>query len=105
VMLELGRPSHVFDLAKLQGGLEVRWAKEGEKLELLSGKVIDLNEKVGIIACNGKIESLAGIMGGEDTAVTLDTTDVYLESAFWWPEAIMGRAREYKFSSDASHRF
>lgn len=105
VMLELGRPSHVFDLAKLQGGLEVRWAKEGEKLELLSGKVIELNEKVGIIACNGKIESLAGIMGGEDTAVTLDTTDVYLESAFWWPEAIMGRAREYKFSSDASHRF
>ncbi len=105
VMLELGRPSHVFDLAKLQGGLEVRWAKAGEKLELLSGKVIDLNEKVGIIACNGKIESLAGIMGGEDTAVTLDTTDVYLESAFWWPEAIMGRAREYKFSSDASHRF
>ena len=105
VMLELGRPSHVFDLSKLQGGLEVRWAKEGEKLELLSGKVIDLNEKVGVIACNGKIESLAGIMGGEDTAVTLDTTDVYLESAFWWPEAIMGRAREYKFSSDASHRF
>ncbi|MGG4603954.1 phenylalanine--tRNA ligase subunit beta [Paenalcaligenes sp. Me131] len=105
VMLEMGRPSHVFDLSKLQGGLEVRWAKEGEKLELLSGKVIDLNDKVGVIACNGKIESLAGIMGGEDTAVTLDTTDVFLESAFWWPEAIMGRAREYKFSSDASHRF
>src|SRR5690606_34203994 len=60
---------------------------------------------VGVIVAGNAVESLAGIMGGEATAVTLDTTDIFLEGAFWWPEAIMGRARRYKFSSEASHRF
>src|SRR5690606_8240527 len=64
-----------------------------------------LEPDVGVIAAGDVVESLAGIMGGEATAVTLDTTDIYLEGAFWWPEAIMGRARRYKFSSEASHRF
>ncbi|MGO3869051.1 MAG: phenylalanine--tRNA ligase subunit beta [Alcaligenes sp.] len=105
VMLELGRPTHVFDLQHVQAGLEVRWARKGEQLELLSGLNVELDTDVGVIAVNDVPQSMAGIMGGEQSAVTLDTTDVYLEGAFWWPEAIMGRARRYKFSSDASHRF
>ncbi|HUH60098.1 MAG TPA: phenylalanine--tRNA ligase subunit beta [Candidimonas sp.] len=105
VMLELGRPTHVFDLNKIQGGLTVRWALPGETLELLNGQTVQLDPAVGVIAAANGVESLAGIMGGEATAVTLDTTDIYLEAAFWWPEAIMGRARRYKFSSEASHRF
>ncbi|MCQ9616467.1 phenylalanine--tRNA ligase subunit beta [Paenalcaligenes niemegkensis] len=105
VMLELGRPSHIFDLDKVTGELEIRWGRDGEELELLSGKVVKVDASVGVIASAGKAESLAGIMGGEDTAVTLETSNIYLESAFWWPEAIMGRARHYKFNSDASHRY
>lgn len=105
VMLELGRPTHVFDLAKVDKGLTVRWARKGESLELLSGQQITLQPDVGVIAAENGLESLAGIMGGQSSAVTLDTADIYLEGAFWWPEAIMGRARRYKFSSEASHRF
>lgn len=105
VMLELGRPTHVFDLKRIQTGLTVRWANEGETLELLNGQTVTLDPTVGIIAAGDIVESMAGIMGGEATAVTLDTQDIYLEAAFWWPEAIMGRARRYKFSSEASHRF
>ena len=106
VMLELGRPTHVFDLDKIQAGLEVRWAKQDETLELLSGKEITLNPQVGVISSGGVPQSLAGIMGGEDSAVNPETTtDIFIEAAFWWPEAIMGRAREYKFHSEASHRF
>lgn len=106
VMLELGRPTHVFDLEKIKNGLEVRWAKEGETLELLSGKEVTLTPEVGVIASNGVAQSLAGIMGGEDSAVDPEsTTDIYIEAAFWWPEAIMGRARQFKFHSEASHRF
>jgi phenylalanyl-tRNA synthetase beta chain len=105
VMLELGRPTHVFDLSRIEGGLTVRWARQGETLALLNEQEVELDEQVGIIACGDAVESMAGIMGGEATSVTLDTRDIYLEGAFWWPEAIMGRARRYKFSSEASHRF
>ncbi|MCJ9711931.1 phenylalanine--tRNA ligase subunit beta, partial [Bordetella hinzii] len=105
VMLEVGRPSHVFDLDKIQGDLTVRWARKGERLELLSGTHVDLDEKVGVITAGPVVESMAGIMGGEATSVTLDTRNIYLEAAFWWPGAIAGRARRYKFSSEASHRF
>src|SRR5690606_29505670 len=105
VMLELGRPSHVFDLDKVQGSLEVRWAKQGEKITLLNGQTLELEPDVGVIAAAGVPESLAGIMGGEETSVTLDTTNIYLETAYWHPEAIMGKARRYRFGSEASHRF
>lgn len=106
VMLELGRPTHVFDLDRLPAdGLTVRWAQEGESVELLNGQTITLDPMVGVIAADDQVESLAGIMGGEASAVTLDTTNIYLEGAFWWPEAIMGRSRRFKFSSEASHRF
>jgi len=105
VMLELGRPSHVFDLAKIHGGLEVRWGRPGESLKLLNGATVELDAQVGVIADAQVVESLAGIMGGDATAVSLETTDIYLEAAFWWPEAIQGRARRFNFSTDAAHRF
>ncbi|WP_031359002.1 phenylalanine--tRNA ligase subunit beta [Caballeronia sordidicola] len=105
VMLELGRPSHVFDLDKIHGGIEVRWGKKGETLKLLNGNTVELDETVGVIADDRHVESLAGIMGGDSTAVSLDTTNIYLEAAFWWPDSIRGRARKYNFSTDAAHRF
>ncbi|MBH9553147.1 phenylalanine--tRNA ligase subunit beta [Inhella gelatinilytica] len=105
VMFELGRPSHMFDLDKIQGDLEVRWARTGETLKLLNGNTIELDEKVGVIADAVHVESLAGIMGGDSTAVSDDTQNLYIEAAFWWPESIQGRARRYNFSTDAAHRF
>ena len=105
VMLELGRPTHVFDLDKIHGGLEVRWGRKGESLKLLNGNTVDVDEWVGVIADDRQIESLAGIMGGDATAVTLDTQNIYLEAAFWHPQAIQGRARRFNFSTDAAHRF
>ncbi|MDB5934957.1 MAG: phenylalanine--tRNA ligase subunit beta [Massilia sp.] len=105
VMLELGRPSHVFDLDKIHGGLDVRWGIKGETLKLLNGNTVTVDDWVGVIADANQIESLAGIMGGDATAVTLDTQNIYLEAAFWWPNAIQGRARRFNFSTDAAHRF
>jgi len=106
IMLELGRPTHVYDLAVVKDGLGVRWARAGETLTLLNGQTVALAPDVGIITDAHDVpSSLAGIMGGADSAVTLDTTDVYVEAAFWHPEAIMGRVRRYKFASEASHRF
>ncbi|SOE67200.1 phenylalanyl-tRNA synthetase beta subunit [Burkholderia sp. D7] len=105
VMLELGRPTHVFDLDKIHGGIEVRWGKKGETLKLLNGNTVELDETVGVIADDRHVESLAGIMGGDSTAVSLDTVNIYLEAAFWWPDSIRGRARKYNFSTDAAHRF
>ncbi|WP_426207845.1 phenylalanine--tRNA ligase subunit beta [Massilia sp. TWP1-3-3] len=105
VMLELGRPSHVFDLDKIHGGLDVRWGKPGETLKLLNGTTIAIDAFFGVIADDKELESLAGIMGGDATAVSLDTENIYLEAAFWWPNAIQGRARRLNFSTDAAHRF
>ncbi|MCJ7800526.1 MAG: phenylalanine--tRNA ligase subunit beta, partial [Polaromonas sp.] len=105
VMFELGRPSHIFDLDKIHGGLDVRWGKPGETLKLLNGNTVTLDEKVGVIADEHQVESLAGIMGGDATAVSDDTKNVYVEAAFWWPKAIAGRSRRYNFSTDAGHRF
>ncbi|UOD29780.1 phenylalanine--tRNA ligase subunit beta [Massilia violaceinigra] len=105
VMLELGRPSHVFDMDKIHGSLDVRWGKKGESLKLLNGNTVDVDDWIGVIADEQEIESLAGIMGGDSTSVTLETTNIYLEAAFWWPNAIQGRARRFNFSTDAAHRF
>lgn len=105
VMFELGRPSHIFDLDKIHGGLDVRWGKAGEQLKLLNGSTVTVDEKVGVIADNNQVESLAGIMGGDATAVSDETRHVYVEAAFWWPRAIAGRSRRYNFSTDAGHRF
>ena len=105
VMLEASRPTHVFDLDKVHGSLEVRWGKKGETLKLLNGNTVEIDEKVGVIADSQAVESLAGIMGGDSTAVSLDTQNVYVEAAFWHPLAIQGRARRFNFSTDAGHRF
>ncbi|MFL6711099.1 MAG: phenylalanine--tRNA ligase subunit beta, partial [Massilia sp.] len=105
VMLELGRPSHVFDLDKIHGSLDVRWGKAGESLKLLNGNTVAVDDWVGVIADEAQLESLAGVMGGDATAVSLDTSNIYLEAAFWWPNAIQGRARRFNFSTDAAHRF
>lgn len=107
VMFELGRPSHIFDLDKIHGGLNVRWGKEGETLKLLNGNTIKIDDfiKVGVIADDKEVESLAGIMGGDATAVSDDTKNIYIEAAFWFPKAVAGRSRHFNFSTDAGHRF
>ena len=105
VMLEVGRPSHIFDLAKLNGPLTVRWGKAGEKAELLNGQTVDIDETIGVIADDAGIEAIAGIMGGNHASVSLDTNEIFIEAAFWWPTAIQGRTRKLNFSTDAAHRF
>ena len=105
VMFEFGRPSHIFDLDKIHGALDVRWGREGEQLKLLNGNTVTVDAKVGVIADDQQVESLAGIMGGDSTAVSDSTQHVYVEAAFWWPESIAGRSRRYNFSTDAGHRF
>ena len=105
VMFEFGRPSHIFDLDAIHGGLQVRWGKAGETLELLNGNTITVDDKVGVIADDRQVESLAGIMGGQATAVSDATRNIYIEAAFWWPESVAGRSRRFNFSTDAGHRF
>ncbi len=105
VMFEYGRPSHIFDLDKIHGGLTVRWGRAGESLKLLNGSTIEVDSAVGVIADAQAVESLAGIMGGDSTAVSDATTNIYVEAAFWWPEAVSGRSRRFNFSTDAGHRF
>ncbi len=105
VMFEFGRPSHIFDLDKIHGSLQVRWGQPGESLKLLNGNTVTVDGQVGVIADDQQVESLAGIMGGDATAVSDDTQNIYIEAAFWWPAAIAGRSRRYNFSTDAGHRF
>ena len=105
VMFEYGRPSHIFDLDKIHERLVVRWGRAGETLKLLNGNTIELDSSVGVIADAQGVESLAGIMGGDATAVSDETRNVYVEAAFWWPEAVQGRSRRFNFNTDAGHRF
>jgi len=105
VMFELGRPTHIFDLDTIHGALEVRWGRAGETLKLLNGNTVTVDDTVGVIADAKAVESLAGIMGGNATAVSDDTRNIYVEAAFWWPNAIAGRSRRYNFATDAGHRF
>jgi len=105
VMLELGQPLHAFDNAKLAGAIHVRLPQPGEQVLLLNGQTITPAADTLLIADEARALALAGIMGGEDSGITLDTTELFLESAFFAPDAIAGRARAYGFSSDASYRF
>lgn len=105
VMLELGQPMHAFDLARLEGGIDVRMAQPGERLTLLDGQEVDVTPQTLVIADHARAVALAGIMGGQDTGVTAATRDVFLESAFFTPAAVAGRARAYHLHTDASHRF
>ena len=105
VMLELGQPMHGFDFDKLSGGINVRRAVEGEKQALLNGNEVSLKADTLVIADEKQAQGIAGIMGGEDSSVTDDTKNIFLESAFFLPEKIMGKARQYGLHTDSSHRF
>ena len=105
VMLELGQPMHAFDLNTLNGGIKVRMAKQGEKLTLLDGQEVTLSETSLVIADQASPVALAGIMGGQASSVNNQTTNLFLEAAFFTPLAIAGRAREYGLHTDSSHRF
>lgn len=105
VMLELGQPLHAFDNTRLEGAVHARLAKPEEKLLLLNEQTIAVDADVLVIADDAKPLAMAGIMGGEESGITLDTSELFLESAFFAPKAIAGRARRYGFGSDASHRF
>ncbi|MBR9885066.1 MAG: phenylalanine--tRNA ligase subunit beta [Oceanospirillales bacterium] len=105
VLIELGQPMHAFDLNKLNGGIQVRMAQQDEALTLLDGQEVKLNSDTLVIADSGAAVAMAGIMGGEPTSVTDETRDILLESAFFAPLAIAGRARSYGLHTDSSHRF
>jgi phenylalanyl-tRNA synthetase beta chain len=105
VMLELGQPLHAFDANKLQGNIHVRKAKAGESLELLDGKTIALDANSVVIADDHKALALAGVMGGVESAVQNNTTNIFLESAYFTPLALAGQARRYGLHTDSSHRF
>lgn len=105
VMLELGQPMHAFDLDKLNGGITVRQSQAGDKLTLLDGQDIDIQPETLLIADDSGPLALAGIMGGEDSGVTAGTRNLFLEAAFFTPEAIAGKARAYGLHTDSSHRF
>jgi phenylalanyl-tRNA synthetase beta chain len=105
VMLELGRPLHVYDIDKLSGGIDVRFGRAGERVKLLNEQEVELDADVLAITDASGVIGLAGIMGGDSTKADLNTCHVFLEAAFFYPDAIAGRARRYNFGSDASHRF
>jgi phenylalanyl-tRNA synthetase beta chain len=105
VLLEMGQPLHAFDLAKLQGDLEVRFARDGESLKLLNEQQIKLQSDMLVIADSKNAVALAGVMGGADSAVDDATSDIFLESAFFAPAVIVGKSRSLGFSSDSSYRF
>ncbi len=104
-MLVLGQPLHAFDNTRLEGAIHARMAKPGEQLLLLNEQTIALEPDVLMIADDAKPVAMAGIMGGEESGITLETSELLLEAAFFAPKAIAGRARRYGFVSDASHRF
>ncbi|MGB4498976.1 MAG: phenylalanine--tRNA ligase subunit beta [Methylococcaceae bacterium] len=105
VLLELGQPLHVFDAEKLNGGITVRHAINGETLELLNGQTVMFDEKSLVIADDESSLAFAGVMGGAYSAVHEDTTKVFLECAFFKPLAIAGKARQFGLHTDSSHRF
>ncbi|HEX9180820.1 MAG TPA: phenylalanine--tRNA ligase subunit beta [Burkholderiales bacterium] len=105
VMLELGQPLHAFDRARLTGSVQVRFAGAGERLALLNGQSATLDGDMLVIADDAGPLALAGIMGGEPSAVSAATTDLFLESAFFDPRVIAGKGRRLGFGTDSSHRF
>jgi phenylalanyl-tRNA synthetase beta chain len=105
VMIELGQPMHAFDLDQLDGRVVVRYANQSEKITLLDGKTIDLEQNTLVIADNSRPLALAGIMGGENSGVTEQTHSIFLESAYFAQEIIAGKARSYGLHTDSSHRF
>ena len=105
VLLALGQPMHAFDAAKLNGDISVRFAKTGESIALLNDNTIELKADDLVIADAQGAVALAGIMGGKPTSVSDETADVFLESAFFVPSVIAGKARRLGLSTDSSYRF
>ena len=105
VMLELGQPMHAFDLAAIEGDINVRFANDKECITLLDGNEMTLSDVDLVIADNNKALALAGIMGGEQSAVNRQTRDIFLESAYFDPATIFKRARYYGINTDSSYRF
>jgi phenylalanyl-tRNA synthetase beta chain len=105
ILLEQGQPMHAFDLAKVEGGIVVRMAEQGEKLTLLDGSEAELNADTLVVADHNKALAIAGIFGGEGSGVNSETKDVLLECAFFAPDHIRGRARSYGLHTDSSMRF
>ncbi|MDD5385068.1 MAG: phenylalanine--tRNA ligase subunit beta [Gallionella sp.] len=105
VMLEMGQPLHAFDAAQLSGGITVRRARNGEELTLLNEQAVKLDDAMLVIADDARVLALAGIMGGQGSGVETATRDVFLESAFFHPDAIAGKARRFGLATDSSFRF
>ncbi|MCP4840128.1 MAG: phenylalanine--tRNA ligase subunit beta [Halieaceae bacterium] len=105
VLLELGQPMHAFDLGKLNGGIVVRLAEQGESLALLDGQTVNLRADTLVIADESGPLAMAGIMGGQSSAVSAETRDLFLESAFFAPQLLAGKPRSYGLHTDSSHRF
>lgn len=105
VLMELGQPMHAFDLSKIEGTVHIRQATQQEKLQLLNDQEVELQEDIMVIADDQKALAIAGIMGGLASSVTDDTTDIFLESAFFAPLAIAGRARRFGLHTDSSQRY
>ncbi len=105
VMYELGQPLHAFDLDRLAKNIEVRYARPGENIELLDGTEVNLRQDTLVIANNEKPVALAGVMGGVNSGISLETKDIFLESAFFVPTKIAEQARDYKLQTDASYRY
>ncbi len=105
VLMELGQPMHAFDFAKLNSGINVRFAQENEVLTLLDGKQVTLSPDTLVIADSTQALAMAGIMGGLNSSVTNTTQHVFLECAFFAPLAVAGKARSYGMHTDASHRY
>ena len=105
VLLEQGHPMHAFDLAAIEGAINVRYANEGETLVLLDENEVKLSTQTLVIADDAKALAMAGIFGGLASGVTGESKDIFLESAFFAPLAILGKARQYGLHTDASHRY
>ncbi|MDP7537460.1 MAG: phenylalanine--tRNA ligase subunit beta [Methylococcales bacterium] len=105
ILLELGQPLHAFDADKLSGQIAVRYAKKDEKIILLNDQSLTLSNDVLVIADDRGPIALAGVMGGKDSAVGVETVDIFLECAFFTPEMMMGKARDLGLHTDSSHRF
>lgn len=105
VLLELGHPMHAFDLAKVEGHIDVRMAKQDEKLTLLDGQEVKLSTDTLMIADANKPLAIAGVMGGEHSGINDQTNDIFLESAYFDAITIAGKARQYGLHTDASHRY
>ncbi len=105
ILLELGQPMHAFDFACLSGGIQVRMAQPGESLTLLDEQTVQLDEQTLVIADHKQSLAMAGVMGGQASAVTSTTQDIFLESAYFAPKQASGTARRYGLHTDSSHRF